>query len=250
MLLEVNEEGFHGYFVDELGNVFSNKRGNMVKLKQQKTKNGYMKICLHENGCVITRSVHRIVAKAFIPNPNNYPIINHIDGNKSNNNVLNLEWCDNSKNQKHAYSIGLQRRITGKDRWNSKPVVAIRKSDNKIFKFSSMHEASVETGCSERNIFSHCHNKKIPFKNNSSSKYRFVFEEDFDYSKLDTYFSYEKSSKKIFFVDIISGYIGIFNSVSEASRNTGASRCSIQKQISGKIKNIRKCKYYFEEIYK
>ena len=52
--------------------------------------------------------LHRIVAKAWVPNPNNYPEVNHIDGNKLNNNSDNLEWCTRSYNIKHAYANGLQ----------------------------------------------------------------------------------------------------------------------------------------------
>lgn len=52
--------------------------------------------------------LHRLVASAFIPNPNNYLQVNHIDGHPSNNHVNNLEWCTNSQNTKHAYSIGLK----------------------------------------------------------------------------------------------------------------------------------------------
>ena len=55
--------------------------------------------------------VHRLVAKAFIENKKELPLINHIDGNKLNNNVKNLEWCDYSHNIKEAYRIGLREKI-------------------------------------------------------------------------------------------------------------------------------------------
>ena len=51
--------------------------------------------------------IHKAVAYTFIPNPNNYPEINHIDGNKLNNNINNLEWCSSHHNQQHKYDIGL-----------------------------------------------------------------------------------------------------------------------------------------------
>ena len=64
------------------------------ELKQDIEKNqGYYRICLNKNGIKKTFKVHRLVALAFIPNPDNLPFVNHKDENKLNNNINNLEWC-------------------------------------------------------------------------------------------------------------------------------------------------------------
>lgn len=73
-----------------------------------KDKKGYLNFDFRRRGGKVVK-VHRLVAEAFIPNPNNLPQINHIDGNKQNNCVENLEWCDNSYNQLHAFKNGLQK---------------------------------------------------------------------------------------------------------------------------------------------
>lgn len=68
---------------------------------------GYDFVCLRKNNRDKNFSVHRLVAQAFIPNPRNLSDVNHIDGNKRNNSVENLEWCTRSENLKHALDIGL-----------------------------------------------------------------------------------------------------------------------------------------------
>lgn len=80
------------------------KRGYM---KQHVTHYGYLALRLTKNGKARGKRVHRLVAEAFLPNPNNYPVVNHIDGNKQNNVVSNLEWCTYAHNAKHAHETGL-----------------------------------------------------------------------------------------------------------------------------------------------
>lgn len=104
------------YEVSNYGNVRSidrmvtNARGtylqSSVVLKQTKRR-GYLEVGLNKNATGKIYGVHRLVALAFIPNPNNKPQVNHIDGNKINNHADNLEWATRSENVQHAYDNGL-----------------------------------------------------------------------------------------------------------------------------------------------
>lgn len=99
------------YSVTSHGRVFSHfyrHDHRTVELSQMTHPEGYkrVKFPLGYPGSHI--KVHRLVAMAFHPNPNNLPQVNHIDGNKGNNHYLNLEWTDNSGNQRHAFATGLQ----------------------------------------------------------------------------------------------------------------------------------------------
>ena len=92
------------YEVSTKGNVRSKITGKMLHL--QKRKSGYIKVGLWKEGKEYTRDVHRLVAKAFIPGDHTLNI-NHIDGNKANNSVDNLEWCTPQENVQHAIKNGL-----------------------------------------------------------------------------------------------------------------------------------------------
>ena len=110
------------YEVDEKGNVYALPRKKRTptteyiskerKLKPYNNGYGYMLVDMRKDGKRYMKVVHRLVAEAFIPNPNNLPQVNHIDGNKSNNNVDNLEWCTCSENQLHGFNIGLKPQAT------------------------------------------------------------------------------------------------------------------------------------------
>ena len=76
-------------------------------LSTQKTNSGYELVHLTVNGKRKAHTMHRLVAMSFIPNPKNFPLVNHKDGNKWNNHVNNLEWVTHSQNLSHAYDTGL-----------------------------------------------------------------------------------------------------------------------------------------------
>ena len=99
-------KGYEGrYKVNALGEVFSVKRN--IKLSETIDCNGYVKFCLYKDGKTHQVKLHRIVAEAFIPNPLNKREVNHIDGDKKNNAVWNLEWVTSSENSRHATITGL-----------------------------------------------------------------------------------------------------------------------------------------------
>lgn len=93
------------YRVTENGDIISmdyRRTGVPKKLAPQRNIYGYAIIKLMKDGKSITYRVHRLVAMAFVPNPDNLPHINHKDENKLNNNPNNLEWCDNSYNNNYG----------------------------------------------------------------------------------------------------------------------------------------------------
>ena len=94
---------------------------------------GYQIVGLSKNGKLKTRTIHRLVAETFIDNPNNLKIINHIDCNKENNVVTNLEWCTQEHNVRESFRNGLQKAPIGKDSTSSKKV-AQYSLDNKLIK--------------------------------------------------------------------------------------------------------------------
>lgn len=101
-------EGYNGdYLISENGEVISVKNNCHKILKKRINSRGYYYINLCKNGKYKSVSIHRIVGKHFVDNPNNYNILNHIDGNKLNNDYSNLEWCTASHNSKEASRLGL-----------------------------------------------------------------------------------------------------------------------------------------------
>lgn len=132
-MIKIKEiDGYEGlYFVDTLGNVVAfpkktrtNDGNRYISLKQQ-IKKGYAVVNLYNRGKKMkSLSVHRLVATAFIPNMNNYPDVNHINGIKLDNRVENLEWCSKQQNTKHAFDNNL-------GGFRDKALANLKKNNNK-----------------------------------------------------------------------------------------------------------------------
>lgn len=119
-------EGFEGaYMISNFGRVLSLPRqGTRTKEPTLRsislTHDGYPKVRLIFNGKDVTARVHRLVAEAFIDNPDGKETVNHIDGNKENNHVDNLEWADRHEQMIHAYGKGLKSAMKGTGNPNAK----------------------------------------------------------------------------------------------------------------------------------
>lgn len=170
------------YQINQFGEIRTLKDSPKLKkydvLKPQISKrNGYVYQMLYKNGKEKLLRVHRLVAMAFLPNPNNLPQVNHKDGNKQNNSVDNLEWCEQSDNMKHAYKNGLQipsenqrKAIINTNKLKQKKVCQIK--DGEIINtFSGISEASRQTKISISCISRCCNLKR---KSTNGYEWRFL----------------------------------------------------------------------------
>lgn len=97
------------YEVSNIGNIRNAKTHRVRKINVLPKGYAFVGVSLGSRDNKPLFKVHRAVAETFIPNPNNLPVINHLDGNKLNNVVENLEWCTHQENTMHAYANGLQK---------------------------------------------------------------------------------------------------------------------------------------------
>ena len=140
--------GYEGlYLINNAGDVFSVRKGKLVKPSE--SNSGYVRVTLWKCGKGKHYLLHRLVAQSFLSNPNNYEQVNHIDGNKKNNNSNNLEWCNASQNMKHAYNsnlINVRRRA----------VEQYTPAGELVKSWRSVKEASKKLGLNHANIITVC----------------------------------------------------------------------------------------------
>lgn len=144
------------YYISNTG-LIKNINTNKI-LKLRKNCRGYLKTNISINGKLKTVFIHRLVAITFIPNPNNYPQVNHKDGNKENNNVENLEWCSPKQNIEHAIKLGLIYHLKGvecnQSRLRRKDILYLRKlyKPSKKFKHGLLTKLAKQFNVSRHTI--------------------------------------------------------------------------------------------------
>ena len=151
-------EGYEGlYQISSEGRVKSlnyNHTGKDKILNGSKNKYGYLKVCLYKEGKKKTHTIHRLVTIAFIPNPNNFPEINHIDEDKTNNRVENLEYCD------RKYNINYGNRNEKMAKSLSKPILQFSLDGKFIRKWDSGMQVQKDLGFDNSNITKCCKGRK------------------------------------------------------------------------------------------
>lgn len=154
-------EGFDRYYISKTGQIldidYDRTKKNKL-LKQQTTLDGYKFVQLSKNGKIYNKRIHRLVAQAFIPNPNNYPQVNHKDEDKTNNNVDNLEWVTAKYNTN--YGTRTQRAVSKR----KKKVLAYSLNGDFLFELESASCAE-KLGFSQGHITSCCRGKRKKHKN-------------------------------------------------------------------------------------
>ena len=142
----VSVKGYEGlYDIDTFGNIYTVKYNKPLK---PYIKNGYLAVNLYKDKKCKHHYIHRLVASTFLNNDKNLPEVNHIDCNKHNNSVSNLEWCDRKHNLVHSYNNGLKRtgEKHGMHKLTELQVISIRKEYVKGNKNYSLHALARKYG--------------------------------------------------------------------------------------------------------
>ena len=125
-----------------------------AEVKPYINNKGYLCINLYKQSKVYKFQIHRLLAIAFLPNPEGWPVINHIDGNPLNNDLSNLEWCTERENAIHGTRT---KRVAEK---LSQKVIQLDLNDNILNVFKSMRQAERETGIDATSISACCNGKR------------------------------------------------------------------------------------------
>lgn len=170
-------EGSFTDYITPTGNIYKDYGNNMFFPKKNfiNKHNGYLYCGITYPEGNRQRRVHILVAQAFLPNPNNYPIVLHKDNNKNNCNVENLKWGTVSENTKQAFDDGLAKNDKSWDDSQSIHICCFNMQKELIKKYGSVSEASRELGITKTGILYQC-NHKVKTKPRCGYYFRYLSE--------------------------------------------------------------------------
>lgn len=253
-------QGYEGlYQVSNLGRVISirkNRTNTPVQLKDQPiimklslSSSGYCHVQLYKDGEYKTHNVHRLVANTFIPNPDKKPEVNHIDANKTNNSVSNLEWVTRMENLHHAASLGLTPPSPmlgkyGENNPNSKPILQYDANGCFIKEWDSIMSIARHYSCNN-SMISACVNGRV------KTSLGYIWKEKTNNYPLKIspptrkYNNYK--SKPVVQVSNDGTIVNEWRSISDASQKTGLSRYKISLCCQGTIPSLQGYKFRYSE---
>lgn len=212
------------YYITEDGRCFNEKTGKFLK-GQVNCKNGYISFMITlPDGSKKRLYAHRLVALNYIPNPENKQQINHIDGDKLNNNVDNLEWATQEENQQHAIKIGLR---------TFSHVFCFSKDKVLVAEYKDIEEAAKACGISRGIIIQELDKQVKTLSGGFYWSRDSILGQTKDYKNLG-------KAKEVYQYDLNGKFIKSYSSGGEAARALGMSKCShITECCRGKIKTYK-----------
>ena len=217
-------KGYEGlYEVSNTGYIKSLQFKKPFIKKFNKNHQGYLSVSLYKDNENKLVKVHRVVAEAFISNPENKPQVNHKDGNKANNCVENLEWVTASENIKHSYANGLQSVDLRKVK-----VSKYTLEGTFVKTYDSIAEASADTGVSMGNITTCCQGK-LRYTRDCTWRYG-SDRKDIEPVKLKTI--------SVRQYDLDGNFIKEYKSAYDAGKSLNLDRSSITKCCKGKVNKV------------
>ena len=142
-------KGFEGlYDVSEAGQIRNAK--TLQILKPNRIGKGYLIVHLRKDGKRHARYIHRLTAEAYVPNPHNYPVVNHDDGNKANCHYTNLIWSTYSENNQHAYDTGLKPK--GEGQYQARLTEENVREIKRLGKYTTFQEIADKYGVSKATV--------------------------------------------------------------------------------------------------
>jgi hypothetical protein len=210
------------YSVSDEGQV---RKDSTNYILSQSSQQDYKHVILNINGKQKRMRVHRLVAEAYIENPFNKPYVNHIDGNRGNNNVKNLEWVTPSENTQHAVRTGLFKSGV------ARAVIQYDLDGNEMMTYESASEAARQTGGSQAHITQCCKRQR---ETDNDYQWRYADDPNPEVTKVQKRFI---TGKRVAKCDEDGNILDIYPSFKEAARAVQGTSSAISRVCSGT--NIR-----------